>query len=88
MTRRWARDADDGQPPPPLFSLLLIVAGIVAALLLSFFYTTVAIDGHSHQACAELRVLATSAGATTHYDMAVKREYQRLYRLRCELHGG
>lgn len=68
---------------PPLFSFLLIVAGIVCAMVLSFVYTSRSISGHSHQACNELRVLATTTGAVTQYDMAVQHEYQRLYKLRC-----
>jgi hypothetical protein len=83
VSRRWRRDPTDGQPPPPLFSFLLIITGIIAGLLLSAGYTTWSIDGHSHQACSELRILAVSRGAATAYDRAVKREYQRLYKLRC-----
>jgi hypothetical protein len=67
----------------PLGPFLAIIGGLAFAVLLSFGYTTWAIGYHSHQACAELRILATAGGAVTSYDKAVKKEYEGLYELRC-----
>ena len=67
----------------PLVPFLAIICGLAFAVLLSFGYTTWAIGSHAHQACAELRILATAPGAETSYDETVKKEYQGLYTLRC-----
>ena len=67
----------------PLVPFLAIVFGLALAVMLSFGYTTWAINSHSRQACAELRILATAPGAVTPYDKTVKKEYEALYALRC-----
>ena len=67
----------------PLGPFLAIIGGLVLTVLLSFGYMTWAIGSHAHQACAELRILATASGAETSYDKAVKKEYEGLYTLRC-----
>jgi hypothetical protein len=69
----------------PIASFLSIIASLVLAILLSFGYTNRSIDSHSRQACAELQVIATSGGAMTTYDKAIKSAYQKLYKIRCSL---
>ena len=67
----------------PLLPFAVIVLGIAVALACGIGYTTWAIGQHSRQACAELRILAGTGGATTRYDRSVRAAYQRLYALRC-----
>lgn len=83
MTTAAHRAAKPPAPPRVLGPVLLIVLGLGAALAFSFGYANWAINNHSRQACAELHVLATAAGAQTPYDRAVKREYKHLVTLRC-----
>jgi hypothetical protein len=64
-------------------SVLIMIAGFVLAVVVAAGYTTYAIGSHSRQACAELRILATTKGAATRYDMAVRHAYRSLYALRC-----
>lgn len=63
--------------------LALAVTGLVLALALNAGFTYWAIGYHSRQGCAELQILATTKGASTAYDRAIHRAYQRLYDLRC-----
>lgn len=64
-------------------SILAIVISLVLAIVISFFYTSRSIDNYAHQACSQLRIIATSLGATTDYDKAIKKAYQQLYKLQC-----
>jgi hypothetical protein len=67
----------------PLGPFLVVIIGLLIIAVLNFSYTNWALASHSHQACAQLRIMATTKGATTSYDRAVRAAYQRLYRLRC-----
>ena len=80
-----AADAPAAPKPDrwPLGPFLAIIFGLAAAVLLSIGYATWAIDYHAHQACAEIRIIATAGGAATPYDQTVKKEYEALYALRC-----
>ena len=67
----------------PLAPFLGIVLGLAAGILLSVAYTSWAINHSYRQACTEYRILATTDGAITPYDQAVKTAYGQLYQLRC-----
>ena len=67
----------------PLGPFLLIVFGLAFAVALNMGFTYWAIGTHSRRACTELQIIATSGGTKTPYDKTIKREYERLYVLRC-----
>ena len=64
--------------------LMLIAFSIAFSIALNAGFTYWAIAYHSQQACTELHILATTKGAATQYDQAVRSAYQRLYVLRCQ----
>lgn len=63
--------------------LMLIACSMAAAIALNAGFTWWSITYHSQQACSELHILATTKGASTPYDQAVRSAYQRLFTLRC-----
>ena len=83
---RWPQHSCVGcpfAPRKPLASFKVMIAGFVLAIALSMGYSTYSLYHHDHQACAELRILATTGGAVTSYDQAIHGAYSRLYALRC-----
>jgi hypothetical protein len=64
--------------------VMLIAFSVVLAIVLNAGFTWWSITYHSTQACSELHILATTKGASTPYDQAVRSAYQRLYALRCQ----
>ena len=71
--------------PPRQFRgpLMLIAFSMALAIALNAGFTLWAIGYHSQQGCTELHILATTKGASTPYDQAIRSAYQRLFTLRC-----
>ena len=63
--------------------LLIRTLSVALGLALCIGYTYWAIQNHSQQICAQEKILATSGGATTAYDQAVKHAFQQIYHVRC-----
>ena len=85
--RKWPQDPCLGCPyqrtARPGVSFIVMIVGLALALALNAGFTWWALGYHSRQACTELSILASTGGATTSYDQAVRAAYERLYGLRC-----
>lgn len=63
--------------------VIVVCVALIFFLLCSAGYTQWAIHQYGSQSCSELRILATTGGATTPYDRTIRGEYKKLFELRC-----